>query len=157
MRRIVCLTWRGLIQHFSLRQADCEAEVLGCIREAVDDVLYGFLSVGEKGTVVSKQQLSDEFLDDFRACGETPKIDETVVCLDTEVDAVWQVTEHGAEAGEQRGSQNASLPDAFGDGEAVQRKPIVFHLTLLTLKKLAENGEYFCFCFCWGQGGGGAK
>ena len=29
----------GLVQHLSLLQADCKAEVLGCIREAVDDVL----------------------------------------------------------------------------------------------------------------------
>ena len=29
----------GLVQHLSLFQADGEAEVLGCIREAVDDVL----------------------------------------------------------------------------------------------------------------------
>ena len=58
----------GLVQHLSLLQADGEAEVLGCIREAVDDVLYGFLRVGEKGLVVSKQQLSDEFFDVFRAC-----------------------------------------------------------------------------------------
>ena len=29
----------GLAQHFSLLQADGKAEVLGCIREAVDDVL----------------------------------------------------------------------------------------------------------------------
>ena len=35
----VCLSWRGLVQHLSLLQADGEAEVLGCIREVVDDVL----------------------------------------------------------------------------------------------------------------------
>ena len=29
----------GVVQHLSLLQADGEAEVLGCIREAVDDVL----------------------------------------------------------------------------------------------------------------------
>ena len=39
MRRTVCLTWRGLVQHLSLLQADGEAKVLGCIREAYDDVL----------------------------------------------------------------------------------------------------------------------
>ena len=31
--------WRGLVQHLSLLQADGDAEVLGCIREAIDDVL----------------------------------------------------------------------------------------------------------------------
>ena len=36
--------------------------------------------MGEKGAVVSKQQLSDEFLDGFRACEETPKVEETAVC-----------------------------------------------------------------------------
>ena len=65
----VCHTWRGLVQHLSLLQADGEQgePVLGCIREVVDDVLKGLLRVGEKAAVVSKQQLSDEFLDGFRA------------------------------------------------------------------------------------------
>ena len=47
--------------------------------------------MGEKGAVVSKQQLSDEFLDGFRACEETPKVEETAVCSETDLDAVWQV------------------------------------------------------------------
>ena len=63
VRRTVFLTWRGLVQYLSLLQADGEAEVLGCNREAVSDVLDGFLRAGEKGAIVSKQQLSDEFLD----------------------------------------------------------------------------------------------
>ena len=91
MRRTVCHTWRGLVQHLSLLQADDEADVLGCIREAVDDVLLGFLRVCEKSAVVSKQQLSDEFLNGFRACEETPKVKETAVCSETDVDAVRQV------------------------------------------------------------------
>ena len=74
MKRTVCLSWRRLVQHLSLLQVDGEAEVLGCIREAFDDVLWGFLRVGEKGAVVSKQQLSDEFLDGFRACEETKRL-----------------------------------------------------------------------------------
>ena len=39
MRRTVRSSWRGLVQHLSLLQADGEAEVLVCIREAVEDVL----------------------------------------------------------------------------------------------------------------------
>ena len=39
MRRTVYLSWRGLVQHLSLLQADGEADVLGYIREVVDDVL----------------------------------------------------------------------------------------------------------------------
>ena len=66
----------GVDQHLSLLQADSEAEVLGCIREAVYDVLYGFLHVREKGTVVSKQRLSGEFLDGLRSCEETSKVEE---------------------------------------------------------------------------------
>ena len=62
--------------------------------------------MGEKGAVVNKQQLSDEFFDGFHACEETPKVEKTAVCLETDVDAVWQVlfclTEHDAvEDGEQ--------------------------------------------------------
>ena len=44
----------GVDTNSSLLQADDEYEVLYCIREAVDDVLQGFLCVGEKGAVVSK-------------------------------------------------------------------------------------------------------
>ena len=136
----------GLVQHLSLLPADGEAEVLGCIREAVDDVLYGSLRVDEKGAVVSKQQLSDEFLDGFRAFEKTSKVKETAVCSETDVDAVLQVlfclTGHDAEEdGEQCGGQNASLLDAVGDGEAARQRPIVLHLTLLTFMELAEDGE----------------
>ena len=87
MRRTVCLSWRRL-EHLSLLQADGEAEILGCIREAVEDVLSGFLHVGEKGAVISKQQLSDEFLDGIRACKEMLKVEEIAVCSETDVDAV---------------------------------------------------------------------
>ena len=90
-----------MVQHLSLLQADGEAEVLVCIREAVDDALSGFLRVGEKSAVVSKQQLSEEFLGGFRACEETPKVEEAAVCSETHSDAVWQVliclTKHDAE------------------------------------------------------------
>ena len=61
--------------------------------------------MGEKGAVVSKQQLRDEFLDGFRACEETQKVEETAVCLETDVDAVLQVlfclTEHDDEKDEE--------------------------------------------------------
>ena len=43
--------------------------------------------MGEKGPVVSKQQLTDEFLDGFRVCEVTPKVEETAVCSETDVDA----------------------------------------------------------------------
>ena len=104
--------------------------------------------MGEKSAVVSKQQLSYEFLDGFRVCAETPKVQETAVCSETDVDAVWQVlvclTEHGAEEnGEQCGGQNASLLDAVGDEKAIRQRPIVLHLILLTFMELAEDGEKF--------------
>ena len=104
--------------------------------------------MGEKGTVVSKQQFSDEFLDGIHACEETLKVEETAVCSETDVDAIWQVvfclTEHNVEEdGGQCGGQNASLLDAVGDGEAARQRPIVLHLTLLTFMQLAEDGEKF--------------
>ena len=88
MRRTVCHTWRGLVQHLSLLQADGEAEVLGCIREAVKTMCCSFLRVDEKGAVVRKQQLSDECVDGFLACEKTPKVEETAVCSETDVDAI---------------------------------------------------------------------
>ena len=81
-------------------------------------------------------------------CEETLKVEETAVCLETDVDAVWQVhfclTEHdGEEYGEQCGGQNASLLDAVGDGEVARQRPIVLHLTLLTIIERAEDGQKF--------------
>ena len=105
----------------------------------------------EKGAIFRKQQLSDKFLNGFRACEETAKVEETAVCSETDIDAVWQVlfclTEHDAEEdGGQYWGQDASLLDAVGDGEAVRQRPIVLHLTLL---ELAADGEKF--------GGGGGR
>ena len=110
--------------------------------------------MGEKGTVIGKQQLSEKFLDSFRVCEETPKVEKTAVCLETDVDAVWQVlfclTEHDAEEhGEQCGGKNASLLHAVGDVEAARQRPIVLHLNLLTFMELAEDGEKF-----WGDSQG---
>ena len=76
------------------------------------------------------------------------RVEETAFCSDTDVDAIWQVlfclTEHDAKGdGEQCWSQNASLLDAVGDGEAARQRPIVLHLTLMTFMELEEDGEKF--------------
>ena len=44
--------------------------------------------MGKKGAVISKQQRSYEFLDGFRVCKELPKVEETAVCSEMDVDAV---------------------------------------------------------------------
>ena len=93
----------------------------------------------------AQSSATNSSVDGFRACEETPKVEETGVCSETDVDSVWQVvlclTELDAEEdGEQCGGQNASLLDAVGDGEAARQRPIVLHLTLLTLMELAEDG-----------------
>ena len=77
-----------------------------------------------------------------------PKVEETAVCSETDVDAVCQVLfcfmEHDAEEdGEQCGVQNASLLDAIGEGDAAKQRPIVLHLTLLTFMQLAEDSGKF--------------
>ena len=79
--------------------------------------------MGKRGAVVSKQQLGDEFLNGFRACEETPEVEETAVCSETDVNAVWQVLfclmeRDAKENGEQCGGQETFLLDAVGDGEA---------------------------------------
>ena len=38
--------------------------------------------MGEKGAVVSKEQLSNEFLNGFHVCEKMPKVEETEVCLE---------------------------------------------------------------------------
>ena len=87
--------------------------------------------MGEKVAVVSKQQLSDDFLDGFRACEETLKVEETAVCSETDVDAVWQVlfclTEYNAEEdGKQCGGQKTPLLDAGEMGKLPNRHPLCF-------------------------------
>ena len=84
--------------------------------------------MGEKGAVISKQQLSDEFLDGFHVFREMPKIKETAVCSEADVDAVWQVLffasrsmmlkkmENNVEAR----MQSCLTLTPFGDGEAAQ-------------------------------------
>ena len=47
--------------------------------------------MGEKGAVVSKQQLTDEFLKGLRECRETSMVEHTAICSGTDVDTVWQV------------------------------------------------------------------
>ena len=71
----------------------------------------------------ARQQLSDEFLNGFRACEEAPKVEHTAVCSETDVDIVWKIlfclTEHdAADDREQCGGQDAPLLGAVGDGEA---------------------------------------
>ena len=75
-----------------------------------------------------------------------PKVEETAVCWETDVDAVWQLlfclTEHDAEEdGEQCGGQNASLLDAVGDGEAARQRLIVLHLTFANFY---GAGRFWC-------------
>ena len=79
LSRTVHFSWRGLIQHLILIQADGEAEVLVFIR------------VGKKGSIVNKQQLADEFPNGFRAWKKTLKVEHTTVCSETDVDDVWHV------------------------------------------------------------------
>ena len=78
----------------------------------------------EVGAIDADQQFSDKFFDGFHACKETPKIEHTAVCFETDVDTVWQVlfclAKHDAEeTGEQGCGQNAPLLVVVEDGEAV--------------------------------------
>ena len=84
----------------------------------------------------------------FLSARRRRRFEETAVCSETNVDAIWQaifcLTEHDAEeAGEQGGDQDTPLFDVVGDGEAARQRPIVLHLTLLTFMELAEDGENF--------------
>ena len=79
----------------------------------------------EKGAVDSKLQPSDEFPNGFRACQETLDVEQTAVCSESDVDAVWQVlfclTEHGSESdGEQSEGQDAPLLDDVRNGKAAR-------------------------------------
>ena len=86
-----------------------KAEGLGCIREVVDAVLWGFLCVlwgflcvlwdflcvlwgflcaREKEAVVTKVSHSEGLLKDFRVCEETPKVEQIAICSETEVHAI---------------------------------------------------------------------
>ena len=92
-----------------------------------------------------QEWVSDEILNGFHTCEETPKVEQTDICSDTNADAICRVlfclTEHGAEENEdQGGGQDAFLLDAIGDGEAAWQWPIVLRLALLTCIEVAEDG-----------------
>ena len=93
-------------------------------------MLWSFLHVGEKGAVVSKQQLSNEFLNGFRACEETPMVEHIAVRWETDVDTVWQVLR----------SQNTMLKK-MEDNVGARTYPC---LTPLEIGKL-PNGDPMCF------------
>ena len=104
--------------------------------------------MGEKGAVVSKQQLSDELIDGFRACEKTPEVEETAVCSETDVDAVWQVLFCLKNMMLKKVENNVwarthSCLTPSEKGKLPDRDTIVFHLTLLTFMELAEVGEKF--------------
>ena len=87
--------------------------------------------MGEKGTVISKQQLSDEFLNSFSACEETPKVEGTAVCSERDVDAVGQVLfclmEHDAEEdGEQCGARTHPCLMPLEMGTLPNKDPLCF-------------------------------
>ena len=79
--------------------------------------------MSKKGAFISKQQLSDEFLNGFLVCKETSKVEHAAFCSEADVDAIWQVlfclTEHDAkEDGEQCWGQVTPLLNSVRDGEA---------------------------------------
>ena len=87
--------------------------------------------MGGKGADFSKQQLSDEFLDGFRACEETPKVKESAVFSETDVNAVWQVlfclAEHDAEGdGKQCGGHGIPCLTPLEMGKLPYRDPFCF-------------------------------
>ena len=52
-----------MVQCLSLLQAHCAAKGLSCIKERVNNLLWG--CAGKKDALVNKQQFSDEFRDEF--------------------------------------------------------------------------------------------
>ena len=68
----------------------------------------------------AQSSATNSSVDGFRACEETPKVEETAVCSETDIDAVWQVlfclTKHDAEEdGKQCEGHYVPLLDAVGD------------------------------------------
>ena len=62
----------------------------------------------------------------FHAYEETLKVEETAVCSETDVGAIWQILfclkEHDAEEGGEQGrGQDAPLLDAVGDEEVAEQ------------------------------------
>ena len=61
-----------MVQCLSLLQAHCAAKGLSCIRETVNNMLWG--CAGKKDALVNKQQFSDELLGDLFLYKEMPKV-----------------------------------------------------------------------------------
>ena len=89
-----------------------------------------FLRVGEEDAIVSKQQLSDEFLDGFHAREETLRVEETALRMEMSScrpsfasrGMMLKKMENNVGAGE-------SLLDVVGDGEATRQRPIILCFT----------------------------
>ena len=87
--------------------------------------------MGEKSAVVSRQQLSDEFLNGSHACEEMPKVEQTAVCSETDINAVWQIhlclMEHDAEEdGEQCRDRTHPCLTPLEMGKLPDRDPLCF-------------------------------
>ena len=77
-------------------------------------------------------------------CDEKTKVEQTAICLETDIDAIWQVlfclTEHSAEEnGKQSWGRDAPLLDANGDGGVAWQWPVVLHLTFTELADIPQS------------------
>ena len=70
---------------------------------ASEKQLQSLFCGGKISLVISKQQLSDKFLNGFHVCEETSKVEHAAIHSETGVNAIWQVLfclmEHDAEEG----------------------------------------------------------
>ena len=60
MRRVVFFPGGRLVEDLRLREADLEAKKLGSMCEARSDTLQGSFCVGNKGSIICEEKVSDK-------------------------------------------------------------------------------------------------
>ena len=79
------------MQYFSLLRADFKPKELGSLGEAGCQTLQGCFSVGNEGSIVCKQQLSDKLLQGLCVGLQMPQVEEVAIGTIADVDAVFLV------------------------------------------------------------------
>ena len=109
------------MENLSFFQADLETKELGCFGEAGCKALKGSLSICNKSSVISEEEVSDQLLLGLCVGLKSPEIEEVVIEAIAEINAIIvievfsRLSQHHAE--EESRCQDAALFHAVADCE----------------------------------------
>ena len=125
-----------LVHHLCLLKVYCQSQCGSCICKASYYSLEGFLSVCQEDTIVSKQQVNDQFFYCLVMGQHAAEVEHSSICAELDVDATLQAffsfsTHHCEEDGKKCWCKVAALLHAILNREQVWELPVVLHLSLL--------------------------